>query len=195
MRGTGDTPRASTAILTVPNAISFARILLLPWVVWVLVRPVSTATGLVVLTLVLATDWVDGVVARRTGQVSELGRILDPLADRLALAAGIVALAVRGVFPPWAAALIVGRDVVVVLVGAIVLARRGLRIDVRFVGKIATFSLMVAVVWVSWGNLGLALAEVALAAGWIAFVVGIVESYVAAAVYVRDIRRATATPA
>jgi cardiolipin synthase len=190
MRSTGDTPRASPAIVTVPNAISFARILLLPWVVWLIVRPSTTTTGLAVLAVVLATDWVDGLVARRTGQVSELGRILDPLADRLALAAGIVALAVRGVFPPWAAALIVGRDAAVLLVGAAVLARRGLRIDVRFLGKVATFSLMVSVVWVSWGNLGLPLAEAALAAGWIAFAVGMVESYVAAVVYVRDIRAA-----
>lgn len=195
MRSTGDTPRASSAIFTVPNAISFARILLLPWVVWLIVRPATTTTGLVVLTVVLATDWVDGLVARRTGQVSELGRILDPLADRLALGTGIVALAIRGAFPPWAAALIVGRDLAVLAVGAAVLARRGLRIDVRFLGKIATFSLMVAVVWVSWGNLGLPLAEAALAAGWLAFAVGIVESYVAAGVYVRDIRNAAGGPA
>jgi cardiolipin synthase len=192
MRGTGDTPRASSSILTIPNAISLARILMLPGVVWLIVRPSTTTIGVVVLALVLATDWVDGVVARRTGQVSELGRILDPLADRLALAVGLAALVARGAFPVWAAVLIVGRDVAVLVVGAIVLIRRGVRIDVRFIGKIATFSLMVAVVWVSWGTLGLPLAEVTLAAGWIGFVVGIVESYLAAAVYLRDIRHTTA---
>jgi cardiolipin synthase len=192
MRGTGDTPRASSSILTIPNAISLARILMLPGVVWLIVRPSTTTIGVVVLALVLATDWVDGVVARRTGQVSELGRILDPLADRLALAVGLAALVARGAFPVWAAVLIVGRDVAVLVVGAIVLIRRGVRIDVRFIGKIATFSLMVAVVWVSWGTLGLPLAEVTLAAGWIGFVVGIVESYFAAAVYLRDIRHTTA---
>lgn len=191
MRSTGDTPRASSAVFTLPNAISLGRILLLPWVVWLIVRPATTTVGLAVLAAVLATDWVDGLVARRTGQVSELGRILDPFADRLALAAGIVALVIRGAFPAWAAALIVGRDVAVLVVGAAVLARRGLRIDVRFLGKIATFSLMIAVVWVSWGNLDLPLAEAALAAGWIAFSVGIVESYVAAVVYLRDIRDAS----
>lgn len=165
---------------------------MLPGVVWLIVRPSTTTIGLVVLALVLATDWVDGVVARRTGQVSELGRILDPLADRLALAVGLAALVARGAFPVWAAVLIVGRDVAVLVVGAIVLIRRGVRIDVRFIGKIATFSLMVAVVWVSWGTLGLPLAEVTLAAGWIGFVVGIVESYLAAAVYLRDILHTTA---
>ena len=53
--------------------------------------------------VVVATDWVDGTIARRTGQVSELGKVLDPVADRLAIAAGLIALVVRGAFPLWAA--------------------------------------------------------------------------------------------
>ena len=68
--------------------------------------------------VVVATDWVDGSVARRTGQVSELGKVLDPTADRLAIAAGLIAFVVRGVFPLWAALLILVRDVVVLIAGA-----------------------------------------------------------------------------
>ena len=68
--------------------------------------------------LVVATDWVDGTIARRTGQVSELGKVLDPVADRLAIAAGLIALVVRGAFPLWAAALILVRDVAVLVAGA-----------------------------------------------------------------------------
>ena len=65
----------------------------------------------------VATDWVDGLVARRTGQVSELGKVLDPTADRLAIAAGLIAFVVRGVIPLWAALLILVRDAVVLIAG------------------------------------------------------------------------------
>jgi cardiolipin synthase (CMP-forming) len=122
--------------------------------------------------------------------VSELGRILDPVADRLAIAAGIIGLAIRGVFPVWAAALILARDVVVLAVGLLVLVRTRVRIDVRWIGKVATFSLMVAVPAISWGALDLPLAAAATAVGWVTFAVGIVEYYLAAAVYAGDARAA-----
>jgi cardiolipin synthase len=114
------------------------------------------------------------------------------VADRLAIASGIVALAVRGVFPWWAAALILARDVVVLIVGLVVLARRKVRIDVRWIGKVATFSLMVAVPSIAWGALDLPLAAAATTVGWVAFVVGIVEYYLAAAAYAGDARAALA---
>ena len=99
---------------------------------------------------------------------------------------------VRGAFPLWAALLILVRDAAVLIVGAVVL-RRHIRVDVRFVGKLATFSLMVAIPWISWGDLGYPLAPLFLTAGWLAFVVGIVEYYWAAGVYATDIRRALGT--
>jgi cardiolipin synthase len=187
---TGGTPSASSSVLTVPNLISAVRILAIPPVVWLIVRPQTTSVGIFILAVVLATDWVDGLVARRTGQVSELGRILDPLADRLVLAAGLIALMVRGALPVWAGSLVLARDAVVVAVGAVVLVRRRLRIDVRFLGKLATASLMAGVVGISWGNLAMPLGDVALAVGWVAFTVGLVEAYAAAGFYLRDVRRA-----
>ena len=78
-----------------------------------------TTAGLLLFGAVVATDWVDGTIARRTGQVSELGKILDPVADRLAIAAGLIALVVRDVFPVWAALAILVRDVVVLVVGRV----------------------------------------------------------------------------
>jgi cardiolipin synthase (CMP-forming) len=144
---------------------------------------------------VVATDWFDGLVARRTGQVSELGKVLDPTADRLAIAAGLIACVVRGVIPLWAALLILVRDVVVLIAGGVVLSRKHVRLEVRFIGKVATFTLMMAIPWIAWGNLDLPLADAALVAGWATFVVGIVEYYVAAGAYARDIRRAFATSA
>ncbi len=74
------------------------------------------------------------------------------------------------------------------------LASRRIRLDVRFIGKVATFTLMMAIPWIAWGNLDLPLAEAALVAGWASFAVGILEYYVAAAAYVGDIRRVLGTP-
>jgi cardiolipin synthase (CMP-forming) len=151
----------------------------------------TTAAGLILFGFVVATDWVDGVIARRTGQVSELGKILDPTADRLAIAAGLIALALRGVFPWWAALSILVRDVVVLVVGLVALLRGDLRIEVRWIGKVATFSLMMAIPLVSWGALDLPLAAAATVVGWAAYALGIVEYYVAAIGYLGDVRRAS----
>jgi len=182
----------SDRIVTIPNALSFLRILLIPLIVGLIVHRPTSRAGLVVFGAVAATDWVDGYVARRTGQVSELGRVLDPVADRLAIAAGVIALVVRGAFPLWAALPILARDVVILAVGAIALARAGVRIDVRFVGKAATFSLVVAIVAVSWSRLGLPLPHAMLALGWIAYAIGIVEYAIATVAYAGDLRRALA---
>ena len=190
------TPHAGSSrrVLTVPNVISAFRIAMIPVFVALILDEDTTTAGLIVFGVVVATDWVDGTIARRTGQVSDLGKVLDPVADRLAIAAGIIALAFRGVFPVWAAAAILVRDVVVLVVGLVVLTRRHVTIEVRWIGKVATFSLMVAVPAISWGALGLPLAAAATAVGWVSFAVGIVEYYVAAVVYARDVRRAMASP-
>jgi cardiolipin synthase len=189
MKGTaGDSTPATSRVFTIPNLISFARIALIPVFVLLIVDEDTTAVGILLFGVVVATDWVDGTIARRSGQVSELGKVLDPVADRAAIAAGLIALVVRGVFPPWAAALILVRDAAVLIGGAAVLAGRRVRIDVRWVGKLGTFSLMAAIPLISWGTLDLPLAEAALVCGWAAFVVGIVEYYVAAWVYLGDAR-------
>ena len=189
------TPAAGSGrrVLTVPNAISALRIALIPVFVALIVDEHTTTAGLIMFGCVVATDWVDGTIARRTGQVSELGKVLDPVADRLAIAAGIIALAIRGVFPVWAAVAIIARDLAVLGVGVFLLTRRRVRIDVRWIGKVATFSLMVAVPAIAWGGLDLPLAAAATAVGWVCFAVGIVEYYIAAWVYARDARRALAS--
>ena len=187
----GRPPRGSSRrVLTVPNVISFSRIALIPVFFLLIVDPDTTTAGVVLFAIVIATDWVDGTIARRTGQVTELGKVLDPVADRLAIAAGIIALVIRGVFPVWAAVLILARDVVVLLAGSYVLSRTHIRLDVRWIGKVATFSLMVAVPAVSWGALDLPLGAAGTTIGWVCFTVGIVEYYLAAFAYARDARRA-----
>ncbi|HEV8087225.1 MAG TPA: CDP-alcohol phosphatidyltransferase family protein [Actinomycetota bacterium] len=190
------TPAAGSGrrVLTVPNAISALRIALIPVFVALILDEHTTTAGLIMFGCVIATDWVDGTIARRTGQVSELGKVLDPVADRLAIAAGIIALAIRGVFPVWAAVAIIARDVAILGVGVYLLSRRHIRLEVRWIGKVATFSLMVAVPAIAWGALDLPLAAAATAVGWVCFAVGIVEYYIAAGVYAQDARRALASP-
>jgi cardiolipin synthase len=184
--------RAAERILTIPNLLSVLRIALIPAFVWLIVDEDTTFAGLVLFGAVLATDWVDGAIARATGQVSELGKVLDPTSDRLAIAAGLIALVVRDAFPLWAALLILVRDGAILVAAIALLSVRRTRIEVRYLGKVATFALMVAIGLVAWGTLGYAFAPAALACGWTIFAVAIVEYYVATALYVGDLRRALA---
>jgi cardiolipin synthase len=181
---------ASSAIATLPNALSVARILLTPAFVWLIVDRDTTFVGLLLFGVVASTDWLDGYIARRTGQVSDVGKMLDPTADRLAIAAGLVALVVRGAFPLWAALLILVRDVAILIAGVMLLVTRKVRIEVRFIGKVATFSLVVAIGLIAWGNLGYRFPAAARAVGWGMYALGIVEYYVATALYAGDLRRA-----
>jgi cardiolipin synthase (CMP-forming) len=183
---------ASSAVLTVPNAISLARIVAIPVFCWLTANDSTRLWGIALFAVVVSTDWVDGVVARRIGQVSEVGRILDPVADRLAIAAGLITFALVGIFPFWAALLVLLRDAALLLGGAAVLWGKGIRVDVRWIGKIATFSLMAAIAWIAWGNADGPLGQVLLVGGWLAYVVGIVESYLAAGLYLIDVRDALA---
>jgi cardiolipin synthase len=185
-------PRGTDRVLTIPNAISFARIALIPVFVVLIVDRDTTFSGLILFGVVVATDWIDGAIARATGQVSELGKVLDPVADRLSIAAGLIALVARGAFPLWAALLILVRDALILLVGLFLLSALRARIDVRYVGKVATFSLMTAIGCIAWGTLGYALAPAFLAGGWVFYAVGILEYYVATALYVGDLRSALA---
>jgi cardiolipin synthase (CMP-forming) len=183
---------ASSAVVTVPNILSFARIATIPLFCWLAANERTRVWGILLFAVVVSTDWVDGYVARRTGRVTELGRILDPVADRLAIAAGLVTFTIVGIFPFWAALLILVRDVAVVLGGAVLLWGRNIRMDVRGIGKIATFSLMAAIAWIAWGNAEGPLGEVLLVGGWLAYAVGIVEYYLAAGLYAIDVRDALA---
>ena len=191
---TPSAPEGTDRILTLPNLLSFLRIALIPVFVLLIIDPDTTFAGLVLFGVVLATDWVDGAIARATNQVSELGKVLDPVSDRLAIAAGLIALVVRGAFPMWAALLVLVRDVVILVAGIALLLTRRVRIEVRYLGKVATFGLMVGIGCIAWGNLGYALAPAALACGWAFYAAGIVEYYVATVLYIGDLRRAWRAP-
>jgi cardiolipin synthase (CMP-forming) len=177
-------------IATVPNLLSLLRILLIPLFVWLILGEGTEAAGLILLCAVVATDWVDGYIARHTGQVSNLGKVLDPLADRLAIAAGLIAVVIAGAFPLWAALLVLVRDAAVLVVVAVLLVRARIRIDVRWIGKAATLALMAGIPLVSWAGFDLPGAEVTRVVGWILYAVGIVLYYAATWEYAVDIRAA-----
>jgi cardiolipin synthase len=174
-------------ILTVPNALSLLRILLIPVFVWLILGDGTEAAGLILLCVVVATDWIDGSIARRTGQVSNLGKVLDPLADRLAIAAGLIAVVVAGAFPLWAALLVLVRDAAVLVVFTVLLFRARIRIDVRWIGKAATLALMAGIPLASWAGFDLPAAGLAGVVGWSLYGVGIVLYYAAIWWYARDI--------
>jgi cardiolipin synthase len=177
-------------VATIPNALSAIRIALIPAFVLMLSGDRTRLAGFVLMGLVVATDWVDGYVARRTGQVTELGKLLDPLADRLALAAGLITFVALGIFPLWGALVILIRDVVVLGAAVWLAVSHGPRLDVRPIGKFATFTLMWGIPLVAWGNSGLPLDDLALVLGWVWFPVGAIEYYAAAVAYALDLRGA-----
>jgi cardiolipin synthase len=177
-------------IATLPNVLSLARILLTPVFVVLILHHGTEAAGLLLLGVVVSTDWVDGYIARRTGQVSNVGKVLDPVADRLAIAAGLIALMVRDAFPVWAGLLVLVRDGLVLVAGTALLLRLKVRLDVRWIGKFATFALMVAIPMVAWGRFHLWLHEAALPVGWAIFAVGIATYYLAAVIYGFDVAAA-----
>ena len=131
-------------ILTIPNALSFARLLLVPVFLWLILGPQQDELALVVLVVSGATDWLDGKIARATGATSRLGELLDPAADRLFIIATVIGLLVRGIVPLWLVILLMSRDLLLlVLVPA--LKKRGITaLPVHFLGKAATMNLLYA---------------------------------------------------
>lgn len=135
---------SSDRILTIPNVISLVRLLGVPVFLYLFLVERADAVAVAVLAVGGTTDWVDGFLARRLGQVSRIGELLDPLADRLYILATLVAFTAREIVPwPFAAALL-AREAV--LLGCLaVLRTRGFGpMPVHYVGKTATFILLAA---------------------------------------------------
>ena len=130
--------------LTVPNALSFLRLLGVPLFLWLLLGPRADGWALVVLMASGITDWLDGRLARALDQYSRLGELLDPLADRLYTVATLVAFLIRGIVPWWVLVLIIGRDVVVSAALPLLRRKGYLAFPVLYVGKAATLNLLYA---------------------------------------------------
>ena len=135
---------AAQRVVTVPNALSVLRLLGVPLFLWLLLGPHADIAALIVLALSGFTDWADGVLARKLNQMSKLGALLDPAADRLYIIATLVGLTLRHIIPWWLAAVIIGRDLLLSLTLP-VLRRHGYGPPpVHYLGKAATFNLLYA---------------------------------------------------
>lgn len=175
--------------MNIPNAVSVLRLLLIPVFLWLVLND-ETAWAGALLGVIGATDWIDGYLARRLDQVTEVGKMLDPFADRLAVAIAVILGLTTGVLPWWFAWAIIIREIVIA-VGAVYGWSRGVRrLDVRWLGKLATLLLYFSITafyiahgldlkWLWWA---------ALATG----VPGLATYYVVAFSYLGDMRAAIA---
>lgn len=171
-------------ILTIPNLLSLVRLACVPLFLWLLFGRDDRYAAALLLAALGATDWVDGYVARHFDQVSSLGKILDPTADRILLLVGIGAILVDGSVPAWVAIAALAREALVA-VAALVLASLGAtRIDVQWVGKAGTFALMVAFPLFLAAEADIGWAGTAEVLAWLWAVPGLVLSWYAALAYV-----------
>ncbi|MGP3959400.1 CDP-alcohol phosphatidyltransferase family protein [Nonomuraea sp. 3N208] len=135
---------AEDRIWTVPNLLSFLRLLGVPVFLWLVLGPKADGWAIGVLAVAGFTDWLDGKIARAFNQTSKLGRIIDPAADKLYVFATILALLLRDVIPWWLVAVILARELFVASCFP-VLRKYGYRaLQVHFLGKAAMFNLMYA---------------------------------------------------
>jgi len=166
--GVGDQASpASDRILTIPNGLSLLRLLGVPVFLWLVLGPHLDAWAVVLLIASAATDWLDGKIARAFNQQSKLGEALDPAADRLYIAATLIALAIRNIIPWWLVALLAVRELIVA--GALGLLKRRLgfgTLQVSFVGKTATLCLLYAFPLLLLGTYAGNLGEVTRIIGW-----------------------------
>jgi cardiolipin synthase len=185
-------------ILTVPNILSFLRLLGVPMFLWLILVPQADGWAIVLLMVSGITDWLDGKIARATGQISRLGQLLDPLADRLYIAATLLGLALRGIIPWWLVIVLVARDVLLAFYLA-ALKRRGITgLPVHFLGKAATFCLMYAfpILLISDGAsaAGTDIRDVALALGWAFAIWGTALYWWAGVLYIEQANRILRRP-
>ena len=146
--------------MTTANKITILRILLIPFFVVELIYYVRSGNeahrlaALLCFAVAAILDGVDGYIARHYNQISELGKILDPLADKLLLVSGIVALSFNhgnflGQIPLWLTGTIIGRDLLILLGVAVIRFTVGkIVVRPRFTGKIATVLQMAVVIWI-----------------------------------------------
>lgn len=176
-------------VLTWPNLISFVRLLGVPLFLFLFLVVRADAAAIVVLAVGGTSDWVDGWIARRLGQVSRLGELLDPLADRLYILATLVAFTAREVVPWQFTAALLAREVL--LLGSLgVLRRHGYGPPpVHYVGKTATFLLLAAFPILLLAAVVPEAAAVAGTIGWALAWWGLVLYWVAGALYVIQARQ------
>jgi len=175
-------------VWTVPNLITLIRLLCIPLFLWLLFGRDDVVAAALLLGGLGATDWVDGFLARRYGWVSELGKVLDPTADRLLFVVGVGGIIVAGAAPLWFAWLVVIREALFGGTVAILTMFGMKRFDVTLLGKAATLCLMIAMPAFMLGSSDLASAPLFQLLGWAFGIPGLVLSYYTAIRYIPTLR-------
>jgi len=148
--------QVSTRILTVPNILTFVRMGLIPVFATLLVYGREGA-ALVIFTIAGISDGIDGFIARRMGQESELGTIIDPIADKLLMITAFVMMTIPGVLEPgrhlpvpfWVTAAVIGRDILIIAVAGAINVMTGFRgFRPSWLGKANTFVQVIAVMMI-----------------------------------------------
>lgn len=186
----GESDQDLDRILTIPNLITVVRLCLLPVFLWLLFARDDRASAGWLLAAVGSTDFFDGYIARRFNQVSNLGKILDPVADRLLFFVGVGGIAVDGSVPLWFAGAVLVREALVA--GAtLTLGALGVRrIDVTWFGKAYTFLLMISFPLFLASHSTLGWHRGGGTAAWVLGIPGLVLAWYSAALYVPIARRA-----
>jgi cardiolipin synthase len=179
-------------VLTIPNIISFARLLGVPVFLWLVLGVNSDTADWWAVGLLMAaglSDWLDGKIARALNQQSRLGQLLDPAADRLYIVATVIALAVRTIIPWWLVAVLAVRELLLAVVLAILRRRGWDPLQVSFAGKAATLCLLYAFPLLFLGSHDASYAEVTRIIGWMFAIWGSALYWWAAGLYIVQARQ------
>ncbi len=130
-------------LLTVPNLLSGSRIVLVAVYLYLLFGANDRIVATYVLAIAGTTDFLDGYIARRFDQVTTLGIALDPIADRILLAAAIISMISYGAIPLWIAVTVIARETTVAITAVYLEHHDHVRLEVSFAGKAAAFGLMI----------------------------------------------------
>ena len=179
--------QVSDRVLTVPNALSAARLVGVPFFLWAILTE-RDGLALVLLFLSGLTDYLDGKIARKYNLVSRVGQLLDPIADRLYIIATLLGLAWRDIIPWWLVAVLFARELFMGVVVIIAKRHGWVGLPVHFAGKAATFNLLYAFPLLLLGDGTSTLAGVALTVGWAFAWWGTVFYWVAGVMYAMQTR-------
>ncbi|WP_281174282.1 CDP-alcohol phosphatidyltransferase family protein [Nocardioides aequoreus] len=178
----------AAAIWTIPNIISMIRLAGVPLFLWLVIVPEADVLALVVLMVSGFSDWLDGYLARRLDQMSDLGRILDPVADRLYILAAVIGLLWRDIIPWWVAIILPARDAFLWCLVPFLRTRGYSALPVHYLGKAATAALLYAFPLLFLGDGEGTVATLALVFGWAFAVWGIGLYWWAGLLYAWQVR-------
>lgn len=178
----------SGRIATVPNLISVIRLAVIPYFWWLVLGDEAIGAATIVYVIVASTDWLDGFLARRLGQVTQLGKALDPVADRLMIASAVVVGLIAGIVPAPIGWALIAREAYMAAITATMAVRGRRPLEVRRLGKLATLVVYSSIGWFYMAAIPF-LEGLVRPLAWVAGVVGLALYWLVAFQYTGDARR------